>query len=258
MTPAVERLPKLVAALESAGCVAAEEEAVELAACARSDEELTAMVSRRVGGEPLAWITGRARFCGLDVGVAEGVYVPRWQSESLARLAARHLPARGIGVDLCTGSGAIGLVMAATRPAATVVGTELDPRAAACARRNGLSVYEGNLDEPLPRFMAGRVDVMAGVLPYVPPDAFCLLPRDVARFEPRLALDGGRGGTELVATAVARGRRWLRPGGRLLLELGEDQVPEMRERFSAAGYGEIDVITDPDGDVRGCSGRRLA
>ena len=252
----MQSLKEIVAVLEAAGCVAADEEAAELASCARSDAELAAMTARRAEGEPLAWITGRARFCGLAVGVTEGVYVPRWQSESLARMAAECLPAGGIGVDLCTGSGAIGLVMAAARPAATVVGTELDPSAAACARRNGLRVYLGDLADPLPGFMAGRVDVMVGVLPYVPPEAFHLLPRDVVCFEPRLALDGGRGGTELLSAAVTQGIRWLRSGGRLLLECGEDQVEKLRACFLDAGYDELEPVTDGDGDRRGCSGRR--
>ncbi len=249
-------LESVARALERAGCVAAGEEAAELVAAAVDEGVLRQMLSRRETGEPLAWITGRATFCGLDVAVQPGVFVPRWQTEPLARLAARLLPPGGIGVDLCTGAGAVGMVMQRERPAARVVATEIDPAAAACAGRNGLVVFEGNLDEPLPDELGSRVDVMAGVLPYVPSDALHLLPRDVQRFEPRRALDGGRGGTELISTAVGHSLRWVKDGGWLLLEVGGDQVSEVTSMMTGAGYGEIEVLEDEDGDARGVAGRR--
>ena len=99
------------------------------------------MVERRLTGEPLAWITGRTVFCGLDVVVEPGVYVPRWQSEPLARLAAGLLPPAGAGVDLCCGTGALAMVMQAARPGARVVATEVDPVAVRCARRNHVVVF---------------------------------------------------------------------------------------------------------------------
>ncbi len=181
--------------------------------------------------------------------------MPRWQSEPLAELAARLLPADGRGVDLCTGSGAVAMVMQSTRPAATVVATEIDPRAAGCARRNGLVVYEGHLDQPLPRRLESQVDVMTGVLPYVPSDALHLLPRDVQRFEPHLALDGGEAGLEVIETVIRRSPRWLKPGGWLGLEVGGDQVGPVTELLVAAGFGPADVIEDGDGDPRGVFGQ---
>ena len=105
------------------------------------------------------------------------------------------------------------MVMRSARPEARVVATEIDSLAASCARRNGLVVYEGDLDQPLPAELASGVDVMTGVLPYVPDEAFHLLPRDVQRFEPRRALVGGAGGLELISTLVRRSPRWIRSGG---------------------------------------------
>ena len=102
--------------------------------------------------------------------------------------------------------------MAAARPRARVVATELDPTAARCARRNHVEVFEGSLDEPLPAVLERTVDVMTAVVPYVPTDALRLLPRDVQAFEPRLALDGGTDGTDLLAEVVRRAPRWLRQG----------------------------------------------
>ena len=120
--------------LAAAGCVAAEEEAEELAAAALEDVELLgALVDRRTTGEPIAWITGTSVFCGRSVTVTPGVYVPRWQSERLAERAAALLPPEGRAIDLGTGSGAIACVLLDRHPAASVLGTESDPVAAQCA-----------------------------------------------------------------------------------------------------------------------------
>jgi release factor glutamine methyltransferase len=235
--------------------VAATEEAEELERSAHDAADLRRKLARRLTGEPLAWVVGNAGFCGLDVAIDPGVYVPRWQSEPLARAAARLLPDRGLAVDLCTGSGAVAMVMASARREARVVGTELDPVAARCARRNGVTTYEGWLDDPLPEEFASVVDVMTGVLPYVPRTALHLLPRDVQRFEPRLALDGGADGLDLVTVAVSRGRRWLRDGGWLLLEIGGDQVARVTAGMAECGYVDVETLLDGDGDPRGVQGR---
>jgi release factor glutamine methyltransferase len=245
----------LIRSLAAAGCVAPDDEADELLACGMADAELTAMVRRRLAGEPLAWIVGRVGFCGLDIFVDPGVYVPRWQSEALVRRAAELLPDDGVAVDLATGAGAIARVLHAARPGAVVVGTELDPVAADCARRNGVTVFEGDLDEALPEQLAAEVDVIVGVLPYVPHDALHLLPRDVREHEPHQALDGGRGGLELVSRAVLCADRWLRPDGWLLLEVGSDQIDAVTNLFGAAGFTDLDVVEDGDGDPRGVVGR---
>jgi release factor glutamine methyltransferase len=244
--------------LAGAGCVAAVEEAGELLAAAADDADLRRMVERRTTGEPLAWITGRTVFCGLDVAVDPGVYVPRWQSEPLARLAAGLLPAAGVGVDLCTGSGALAMVMQAARPGARVVGTEIDPVAVRCARRNGVVVHQGHLDAALPPELRSGVDVMAGVLPYVPDDALHLLPRDVQDFEPRAALDGGPAGLAAVAPVVGSSPSWLRPGGWLALEVGGEQFPPVMAMFETAGYGALAVLEDADGDPRAVYGQLVS
>lgn len=137
-------LGALAALLSDAGFVAAVEEADELLACAGADTELLdALVGRRLTGEPLAWITGSVSFCGLTVSVAPHVYVPRGQSEALARRAAERLPPTGAAIDLCTGSGAIAKTLIAARPRARVVASEIDERAVACAGANGVEVYGG-------------------------------------------------------------------------------------------------------------------
>ena len=253
--PRVDR-DAVIARLEHAGCVAAPEEADELIAASAGDVvALDALVVRRTSGEPLAWVTGTTTFCGLTLAVVPGVYVPRPHTEPLARRAASQLPPSGTAVDLCTGAGAIAAVLAAARPAARVVATELDAVAVRCARRNGVEVFQGSLDEPLPRSVAGGVDVMTAVVPYVPTDAIRLLPRDVQAFEPRLALDGGDDGTDLLIEVVRRSVRWLRPGGWLLLELGGDQADPLARPLADLGFETPDVMVDGDGDPRAICAR---
>ena len=90
----------------------------------------------------------------------------------------------------------------------------------------------------------------------MPTDQLRFLPRDVTAFEPRLALDGGEGGVRLLSSLVARSIRWLRPGGWLLLELGGDQAAHVEHEMAAAGFVEIVVLQDEDGDDRAIEGRR--
>jgi release factor glutamine methyltransferase len=237
--------------LAEAGCIAAREEADELIRAAAGDPDvLDDLVSRRRNGEPIAWLTGAVTFCGLRLFVEPGVYVPRSQTEPLARRAVTVLPSTGVAVDLCTGAGAIAAAMAAAAPTAQVLATELDHTAARCARRNGVEVFEGFLDDPLPRAFEHRVDVLTAVVPYVPTDSLRLLPRDVRAFEPRLALDGGVDGFDLLAEVVRRSTRWLRPGGRLLLELGGDQAEPTGRLLHELGFEGVDVMADEDGDPR--------
>jgi len=245
------------AALARAGCVACDEEAAELITAAEGDgQRLAELVRRRVAGEPTAWIVGQVQFCGLPVRVHAGVYVPRWQTEPLVERAAALLPDSGVAIDVCTGSGAIGLVLSARRPTARVVATDSDAGAVACARDNGVETYLGDLTAPVPRELEAKVDIVIGVVPYVPTEALHLLPRDVLELEPRAALDGGPGGTEYLTRAVEQALRWLRPGGALLLELGGDQADDLARCCRRLGLVEISVLLDDDGDVRGIEAHR--
>jgi release factor glutamine methyltransferase len=238
--------------LAAAGCVAPDEEAAHLAHAANGDPvALDALVERRTAGEPLAWLTGTTVFCGSTIAVDPGVYVPRWQSEPLAERAADALPPDGRAIDLCTGSGAIARVLLDRRPNATVLGTEIDPTAARCARRNGIDVAQGDLFAGVPEAWAGTVDVIVGVLPYVPTAEFAFLPHDVRAFEPAMALDGGHDGLVLVRRAVAQAGAWLTPGGRLLLEVGGDQPAALTEELLAAGFHDVAVFDGADGVPRG-------
>lgn len=255
MTPADDpRRPHVVDRLVRAGCVAADEEADELLAATADAAVLDGWLARREAGEPLPWLTGRTSFCGRPLHVRPGVYVPRPHTQDLARRAAVGLPRGGRALDLCTGTGAIAAHLAAHDPTAVIVGVDLDHAAAACARSNGVMALAADLDAALrPEAM---FDVITAVAPYVPTGHLHLLPRDVVAHEPRLALDGGSDGLDLVRRIVDVAARRLRPGGWLLLEIGGAQDDVLARHLAARGFSVAQPWHDEDGDVRGLAARR--
>jgi len=245
-------LDALTDLLWEAGFVAADEEAEDLLGTAAGDGALLdALVARRLTGEPIAWITGRITFCGLELRVDPGVYVPRWHTEALARRAVERLPAEGMAVDVCTGTGAIAAVLQAGRPAARVVATDLEERSVACAKANGVDAYQGDLFAPVPAELRGRVDVVVGVVPYVPTPSLSLLQRDTFAFESGLSYDGGDDGADVLRRVLADGPGFLRRGGALLLELGGDQADLLRADLERLGYDDVELLLDEEDDVRG-------
>jgi release factor glutamine methyltransferase len=241
------------ARLAAAGCVAPVAEAAALRAAPCDPADLESRLARRDQGEPLAWITGRVGFCGHDLRIEPGVYVPRPQTEHLALVAASLLPADGRAADLCTGCGAIAAHVRRVRPRATVVGVDLDPHSVAVARSNGVAAMVGDVGA-LP-VRSGAFDVVTAVAPYVPTAAIALLPADVQRHEPRVALDGGDDGLAVVRRVVASAARVLRPGGHLLIELGGDQDVALAAPLDAAGFAAVESWPDEDGDLRGLAAR---
>lgn len=254
--PTSTELADLTDRLSRAGFIAADDEANELLARAGGDVDLLdSLVARRLTGEPLAWIVGKVTFCGLEIRVDPGVYVPRWQSEPLARRAVECLPATGVAIDLCTGSGAIARTLTTNRPGARVVASEVDDRAVACAALNGVEVYRGDLFAPLPTGLEGRVDVIVGVVPYVPTTELPLLQRDTFTFESTLSYDGGPDGTDILRRVLRECPRFIRRGGALLLELGGSQPDALRDDLARLGYRDVDLLADEDGDLRGIEAR---
>ncbi len=235
--------------LRTAGCVAAEEEADELVATAPDNTTLEAWLERREQGEPLAWIIGTTQFCGRTLQVGRGVYVPRSQSEELARRAAAMMPAQGgWAADLCTGSGAVAVHIQAQAGTSSVVGVDNDMRAVVCARRNGVTAFLGDLNGSL---RSGVFDVVTAVAPYVPTSEMPFLPADVQRYEPRAALDGGPDGLRTLRRVVDAASTLLRPGGWLLTEVGGDQDEALTTTLRARGFGAASTWFDDDGDLRG-------
>jgi release factor glutamine methyltransferase len=245
----------LAGRLAAAGCLAPDEEAAELWAGAPDQATLAAWLSRREQGEPLAWIVGTTTFCGRRLRVDRGVYVPRSQSEDLARRAVGLLAPGGRAVDLCTGTGAVAAHLLHEVPGARLLGVDLDRRALACARANGVPTLRGDLGSAL---CSGAFDLVTAVAPYVPTGALAYLPADVLRYEPIEALDGGDDGLAVVRRVVADAQRLLVPGGWLLIELGGEQDELLAPTLGQRGFGAAVVWADEEGDRRGLAAPRLA
>lgn len=233
----------IVTRLRASGCVFAEEEARLLVAAAATTAELAAMVDRRVAGMPLEHLLGWAEFVGLRIAVEPGVFVPRRRTELLVREAAATLALggspRAVVVDLCCGSGAVGAAVAELVGEVELHAVDIDPVAVRCARRNlaGASarVYEGDLYRPLPAALRGRVEVLLANAPYVPTGSIGLMPPEAREHEPKVALDGGVDGLDVARRVIAQARRWLAPGGALLVETSERQAPATVEELTRGG-----------------------
>ncbi len=226
LTPSAVARSAIVARLRAAGCVFAEDEAELLISAAATPAELTAMVDRRVSGLPLEHVVGWADFCGLRIAVEPGVFVPRRRTEFLVRQAIAVAPPHPVIVDLCCGSGAVGAALAAALDPAELHAADIDPVAVRCARRNLAPhgyVYTGDLFEPLPAALRGRVDILAANVPYVPTGEVTLLPAEARLHEPQVALDGGGDGLGVLRRVAAQARLWLAEGGTLLVETTERQ-----------------------------------
>ena len=225
--------------LRAAGCVFAEDEAALLVAEADSPAALEGMVVRRVAGLPVEQIVGWAEFCGRRILLEPGVFVPRRRTELVVRVAAGGANTGAVVVDLCCGSGAIGLALADVLGGVELYAVDIDPAAVRCARRNvgpvAGHVFEGDLLAPLPGSLRGRVDVMVACPPYVPTHAIASMPPEARDHEPRVALDGGADGLDLVRRIAGAAAEWLAPGGRLVVEAGEPQTMAVEAVFGSHG-----------------------
>ena len=226
--------------LRAAGCVFAEVEAHLLVTEASTPADLDAMVNRRIAGLPLEQILGWAEFSGLRISVQPGVFVPRLRTEFLTRRAIqlakrRHSP---IVLDLCCGSGAIGVAIAAHVSPLDLIAADIHPAAVECARRNIAGrgvVFEGDLFEPIPFELRGRIDIVVANAPYVPSTMVEMMPPEARLHEPRLTFDGGEDGLDLHRRIAGEAPSWLTSGGHLLMECSERQAPIVVEIFSTCG-----------------------
>lgn len=200
-----------------------------LSAVAGGDSDLlNELTRRRLSGEPLQYLEGTAAFGPLELLVDERVLIPRPETEELWELAWELVAQPRIAVDLCTGSGALALAIKSKSPLAKVYGTELSPGAAEVARLNAsrldlsIEVLEGDLFDPLPRELAGRVSLVVANPPYVSAADWENLPVDVKR-EPQMALVPGEDGTEILERIASEVALWLEPEGWVVCEIGHNQ-----------------------------------
>jgi release factor glutamine methyltransferase len=215
------------------------------------EPELTAyreLVRRRAGHEPTAYLVGRKEFYGRPFQVDARALVPRPETELVLEAALVALPADGAALDLCTGSGALGVSLALERPGARVVATDLSALALSLARENAarlgaasVSFLEGDLYDPIAP--GEHFHVIVSNPPYVPRGELDTLPPEV-RQEPRLALDGGADGLELLRRIAAGAPARLRPGGALVLEMHESHQDALPAICLECGFARAEARRD--------------
>lgn len=224
---------------------------------------LEALVRRRLAGEPVAYLTGRRGFWGLDLAVGPGTLIPRPETELLVELALERLdPGHDARVaDLGTGSGAIAIALARERPRARVLATDISTRALALARCNagalgpGASRVEFRHGDWWEALAGECFDLVASNPPYIAEDDPHLARGDL-RFEPRAALASGPEGLDAIRAIIDGASAHLRPGGWLLLEHGCDQGGAVRALLAQAGLAEIATARDLERRERVSRGRR--
>ncbi|MFY0565903.1 peptide chain release factor N(5)-glutamine methyltransferase [Archangium lansingense] len=210
-----------------------------------------ALIERRMAGEPTQYLTGVREFYNRSFKVDARVLIPRPETELLVEAALHKLPKDGPGMalDVCTGSGCIAISLAAERPQASVMATDLSPDACALARENAqalgvserVTVLQGNLYAALPP--DARFDVVVSNPPYIATEEIATLSAEVRR-EPHMALDGGPDGLVLIRKVIEGARRVLKPGGLLAMEIGETQGDAVKALLQAAGFDDARVEKD--------------
>ena len=234
----------LVARLRAAGCVFAEDEARLLS---ESPEFSEALVQRRLDGEPLEYVLGWASFAGRRFVIEPGVFIPRHRTEFLVETAIAEAPDDPVILDVCCGTGALGLTVHAA-VGGTLVAADIDPAAVRCAEANGARAFVGDLFDPVPAALHGSVDILIANTPYVPTAAIAFLPREFRDHEDARTLDGGGDGLALQRRVAAAASTWLAPEGRVYLEASSEQAPLSAALFASAGL-RATVVTDDDATI---------
>lgn len=230
-------LASVIAELRAAGCVFAEDEAAILIEAASSPADLRQLVDRRVSGIPLEHLLGWVEFSGLRISVDAGVFVPRQRTAFLVEWAVAMAAPDAVVLDLCCGAGAIGAAIASRLPGIDLYAADIEPAAVASARRNlrPSRVFEGDLFDPLPPALRGRIDILVANTPYVPTDALALMPPEARLYEARVALDGGLDGLDVQRRVAKAAPHWLARGGHLFVESSEEQAALTAQVFEANG-----------------------
>lgn len=224
---------------------------------------LRELVERRLGGEPLAHLTGRQDFMGQVLLASPAALVPRRETEQLGFAAVDRLRTlqveRPLVVDVCTGAGNVALGIAVHVPAARVYGADLSEEAVALARDNARFVGRDDVE-----FRAGdllnafaeepfrnAVDVLTCNPPYISSARVEVLPEEISRHEPKLAFDGGPFGVGIIRRFLKEAPDYLKPGGWLLMEIGAGQGAGVaRTLASNPSYVEVNTYEDAHGEIR--------
>lgn len=261
--------------LRAAGVEAAQLEARELVCCAAGkdregfyrdmglyasdqvEERLAELIARRLAGEPVAYIIGEWEFYGMTLDISRDVLIPRMDTELLAERAILLARAAGEGarvLDLCAGSGCVGLAVAANVPACRVVLADMSEEALKVCkqnvRRNELNarvtcVQANAMEKPSPSLW--DFDVIVSNPPYIPTGEIPQLDVSVRDYEPYMALDGGADGLDFYRAIAEQWRTALRLGGSMLFEVGETQAPEVELILGKNGFEQIETYQDTAG-----------
>ena len=211
------------------------------------------LVERHLAGEPVAYLIGEWEFYGLPLDISKDVLIPRPDTEVLAREAIDYLQTQGECrvLDLCAGSGCIGLAVASQTPGARVVlGEYSDAALKICRqniRRNGLSgrvvpIQADALEKP--ERTLGEFQCIISNPPYIPRADIAGLDASVREYEPHLALNGGEDGLDFYRAIAEKWKDALVPGGRLYFEVGIGQADEVLRIMRRQGFGDIQIVKD--------------
>ncbi len=199
------------------------------------------LLAKRRGGEPLQYLEEQIPFGPIEVSVDSRVLIPRPETEQLFELAVNAVSDPQVIVDLCTGSGNLALALKHTFPDAVVYATDRSTEAAAVAEENArdanldVTVLEGDLFEPVPEHLRGRVDLIVTNPPYLAEHELADLPAEVRDHEPTMALVAGPKGDEVLVAIAAGAPDWLAPGGTVVCEISEFHGSATAALFGALG-----------------------
>ena len=229
------------------------------------DAALHTLARRRLAGEPLQYLLGEWEFYGLPFAVGPGVLIPRQDTETLvecALQATEGILAPSI-LDLCAGSGCIGIALAHCLPHARITAVEQSADALrylqenAALNRTPLHIVKGDVLDPALAESIRGADIIVSNPPYLSAADLAALQKEV-QAEPRAALDGGEDGLLFYRQMPALWLESLKPGGRLLFEIGMGQEEAVSDFLARAGYTNLEIFPDLAGISRVVSGRRPA
>lgn len=227
-------------------------------------ETYRSAIERRCQLEPVAYILGKKEFMGLDFFVNGHVLIPRPDTEPMVEYLLEYLqvnyPKGAKILDLCTGSGAIGITIKNYFKQGIVSLSDFSAEALAVAKINAsqlasgdLTLYEGDLFAALPQ--GETFDVIVSNPPYISQADMKLLARDIIEYEPHMALDGGESGLDFYQRIISEAHLFLEKNGLLALEIGDDQIDAVSDLLKNNGYEEIQTIRDLGGHMRCLTGK---
>lgn len=224
---------------------------------AESRARLDGWVARVARGEPLQYVVGNAPFLGRDFRSDPRALIPRPETEELCERVLGAIPANAEVriADVGTGTGCIAITIALDRPFARVMAIDVSPDALALARENARAHgvdkrIEWRQADLLEGLSAGALDAIVSNPPYVAEGEWARLDPSVRDFEPRLALAAGADGLDVIRRLADQARHALAPGGRLWLEIGNEQGPAVRDLLAKRGFVEVTIRRDCAGHER--------